>query len=111
MILGEVIGSVVSTRKDDSLVGLKLLIVQELTIDCEPTGSIVVAADAVGAGVQEIVLCASGSSARLTEVTKDRPVDAVIMAIVDSFEVEGDWRYKKTDDAAMAASRIPRSGS
>jgi microcompartment protein CcmK/EutM len=104
MILGEVIGSVVSTRKDDSLVGLKLLIVQELGVDCVPTGSVVVAADAVGAGVHELVLCASGSSARLTDMTKDRPVDTVIMAIVDSFEIDGVWRYKKLEGAVGATS-------
>ena len=110
MILGEVIGSVVSSRKDDSLVGLKLLIVQELTVGCAPTGSIVVAADAVGAGVHEIVLCASGSSARLTEVTKDRPVDTVIMAIVDSFDVDGEWRYRKENGLPRDAPAPARRG-
>lgn len=107
MILGQVIGSIVSTRKDESLVGLKLLLVQELTVDLAPTGGVVVAADAVGAGVDEVVLCASGSSARLTDVTKDRPVDTVIMAIVDSFDVHGEWRYNKFADAVASA----RSGS
>ena len=59
------------------------------------TGKLVVAADAVGAGEGEVVLYASGSSARQTVATKDRPVDAVIMAIVDEVEVGGDRRYVK----------------
>jgi carbon dioxide concentrating mechanism protein CcmL len=59
------------------------------------TGSLVVAIDAVGAGVGEVVLYASGSSARQTRVTKDRPVDATIMAIVDSIELEGRETYTK----------------
>ena len=105
MMLGEVIGSVVSSRKDESLMGLTLLLVQEVSVGLTPTGSVVVAVDAVGAGVGEVVLCASGSSARLTEVTKDRPVDTVIMAIVDSFDIGGDWRYKKEDGPIAAADR------
>jgi microcompartment protein CcmK/EutM len=107
MILGQVIGSVVSTRKDESLVGLTLLLVQELTVDLTPTGSVVIAADAVGAGNDEVVLCASGSSARLTEVTKDRPVDTVIMAIVDSFDVHGEWRFNKFDHAVASRGARP----
>ncbi len=89
MKLGKVIGSVVATRKDPSLEGVKFLIVQNLTLDLEPDGSYVIAVDAVGAGAREVVLYASGSSARQTRLTKDRPVDAVIMAIVDSFDADG----------------------
>lgn len=89
MKLGRVIGSVVSTRKDPSLDSLKLLIVENLTTALEREGGYVVAVDSVGAGVGEVVLYATGSSARLTAVTKDRPVDAVIMAIVDSFDIDG----------------------
>jgi microcompartment protein CcmK/EutM len=59
----------------------------------------VVAVDAVGAGVGEVVLYASGSSARQTEVTRDRPCDAVIMAIVDSWDVGGEVRYNKGEEA------------
>lgn len=84
MILGRVCGTVVCTRKDDSLIGLKFLIVEELTLDGQkPTGRHVVAADAVGAGASEKVLVVSGSSARLTETTQKKPVDAAINAIVD----------------------------
>ncbi|MCC6319208.1 MAG: EutN/CcmL family microcompartment protein [Gemmatimonadaceae bacterium] len=89
MKLGRVSGTVVSTRKDPSLESLKLLIVENVTTGLEKEGGYVVAVDSVGAGVGEVVLYASGSSARLTNVTRDRPVDAVIMAIVDSFDVEG----------------------
>ena len=64
-------------------------------VEGKPTGSLVVAIDAVGAGVGEVVLYASGSSARQTQVTKDRPVDATIMAIVDSIVHEGRQTYAK----------------
>ena len=89
MLLGKVIGTVWATRKDEKLVGMTFLIVREIDLDGAPQSNYVVAADAVGAGVGEVVLYATGSSARLTPVTKDRPVDAVVMAIVDSFDVEG----------------------
>jgi len=89
MKLGRVIGSVVATRKDTSLEGTKLLVVENLTLDLKAEGGYVVAVDAVGSGAGEVVLYASGSSARQTPVTKDRPVDAVIMAIVDSFDAHG----------------------
>jgi len=89
MKMGRVIGSVVSTRKDPKLSGLKLLIVENLTLDLEPEGGYVVAVDAVGAGAREVVLYATGSSARQTEQTRDRPVDAVIMAILDQYDVNG----------------------
>jgi microcompartment protein CcmK/EutM len=72
-----------------------MLIVQQIGTDNQPTGGYVVGVDTVGAGVGEIVLYASGSSARQTEITKDRPCDAVIMAIVDTWEVGGDEIYHK----------------
>jgi microcompartment protein CcmK/EutM len=89
MKLGRIVGTVVSTRKDPSLESLKLLIVENLTTELAREGGYVVAVDSVGAGRGEVILYATGSSARLTASTKDRPVDAVIMAIVDSFDVEG----------------------
>lgn len=89
MKLGRIVGTVVSTRKDPSLESLKLLVVENLTTGLEKEGGYVIAVDSVGAGVGEVILYATGSSARQTAVTKDRPVDAVIMAIVDSFDVEG----------------------
>ena len=95
MLLGKVVGTVVSTRKEQELEGLKFLLVRGLDTDGKPTSTLVVAVDAVGAGVDEVVLYASGSSARQTEMTKDRPVDAVIMAIVDQLEVSGALKYVK----------------
>src|SRR6185436_8518923 len=95
MVLGKVVGTVVSTKKEDELTGLKFLLVKACDADGKPTGSTVVAVDAVGAGVGEVVLYASGSSARQTKVTKDRPVDATIMAIVDQVEIDGERRYNK----------------
>ena len=95
MLLGKVIGTVVASRKEATLEGLKLLLVQSCDVDGKPSGASVVAADAVGAGVGEVVLYASGSSARQTEVTTNRPVDATIMAIVDSVVAGGEQRYRK----------------
>lgn len=87
MIVGKVIGTVVSTKKDPKLEGLKMLVVQQTDLAGSPKGGQVVAIDSVGAGLGEVVLCASGSSARQTEATQNRPVDTVIMAIVDQIEV------------------------
>jgi microcompartment protein CcmK/EutM len=95
MLLGKVVGTVVSTKKEPTLDGSTFLIVRGLDVEGKPTSSLVVAVDAVGAGVGEVVLYASGSSARQTEMTKDRPVDAVIMAIVDQLEVGGTLTYVK----------------
>jgi microcompartment protein CcmK/EutM len=95
MHLGKVVGTVVSTRKDEKLVGTKLQIVRQLDLLGQETGAFVVAVDAVGAGQGEVVLYASGSSARQTTITADRPADAVIMAIVDSVEIEGQTTYTK----------------
>jgi carbon dioxide concentrating mechanism protein CcmL len=95
MFLARIIGTVVSTQKEASLEGLRFMLLQPLDEKGKPTGSHVVAVDAVGAGVDEVVLYASGSSARQTVVTDKRPCDAVIMAIVDSWEVGGKERYKK----------------
>jgi microcompartment protein CcmK/EutM len=96
MVLGLVVGTVVSTRKEQELTSLKFLLVKPCDVNGQPTSAQpVVAVDAVGAGVGEVVLYASGSSARQTVVTKDRPVDATIMAIVDSVEQDGQLRYQK----------------
>lgn len=79
--------------------GMKFLVVGQIDESNEATGSYVVAVDAVGAGVGEVVLYASGSSARQTELTRDRPCDAVIMAIVDSWDVGGEVKYHKGEEA------------
>ena len=96
MTLGKVVGTVVATQKDSGLDGFKLQIVQTLDLpSLEPKASFVVAVDAVGAGDGEVVLCCSGSSARMTSATENRPVDAVIVAIVDAAEIDGEAIYRK----------------
>jgi microcompartment protein CcmK/EutM len=95
MLMGKVVGTVVSTRKEQELEGLKLLVLRGMDLEGKVTGPVVVAVDAVGAGVGEVVLYCSGSSARQTQVTKDRPVDATVMAIVDQLEVGGTLKYVK----------------
>jgi microcompartment protein CcmK/EutM len=111
MKLGKVVGTIVSTRKDEKIEGLKLFLVQDLSPDAkaspdpkehDPKGAalkereaFVVAADAMGAGVGEVVLYASGSSARQTKMTDGRPIDAVIMAIVDTVDMQGRLLYDK----------------
>jgi len=95
MILAKVIGTVVASQKEQSMDGLKFLMLQRVDLDGRKTEGFVVAADAVGAGIGEIVLYASGSSARQTVLTDKRPCDAVVMAIVDNWEVGGDIKYKK----------------
>lgn len=95
MQIGKIIGTVVSSHKENKLAGLKFQVVKFLDLDLKPAGGSVVAVDGVGAGVGEVVLVAAGSSARLTPFTEGRPVDAVIMAIVDVLEVEGQERYSK----------------
>jgi microcompartment protein CcmK/EutM len=98
MKLGRVVGTVVASRKDEKLEGLRLYMVQDLSLSMQGKESFVVAADSVGAGVNEVVLYASGSSARQTKQTDARPVDAVIMAIVDTVEVNGAVAFDKTGD-------------
>lgn len=95
MILAKVVGTVVSTQKEKSMEGLKFLILQQIDLKGNNKGGFVVAADAVGAGIGEIVLYASGSSARQTIKTDKRPCDAVVMAIVDNWEINGEIKYKK----------------
>ncbi len=95
MNLGRVTGTLVATRKEPMLEGLPLLVVRQLNAEGEPTGGYVVAVDSVGAGVDEIVLYASGSAARQTETTRDKACDAVIMAIVDQWDLDGETVYVK----------------
>ena len=95
MRLGRIVGNVVSTRKDDKIVGLKLYVVRDLSLDLSDQASFVVAADSVGAGLGEVVLYASGSSARQTKATEKRPVDHCVMAIVDELDVHGQLIYNK----------------
>jgi microcompartment protein CcmK/EutM len=95
MILAKVVGTLVSTRKEESMDGLKFLVLQRVNLDGDPDDGFVIAADVVDAGVGEMVMYASGSSARQTVQTNKRPCDAVVMAIVDNWEVDGKFKYKK----------------
>jgi len=95
VLLGRVAGTLVATDKEPTMEGLKFLVIKQIDVDESETGGYVIAADAVGAGVGEIVMFATGSSARQTAMTRDRPCDAVVMAIVDTWEVGGDVKYTK----------------
>ena len=104
MQLGRIVGTVIATQKDEKLEGLRLHVVRNLVSQpgakgdkptLQETNTIVVAIDSVGAGVGEVVLYATGSSARQTTSTKDRPCDAVIMAIVDQIETSEGSLYQK----------------
>ena len=98
MQLAKVVGTVVATQKVQTMDGLRLMVLRQVDVDGKESGGHLVAADAVGAGVGEIVLYATGSSARQTVATDKRPCDAVIMAIVDQWEVGGQTKYKKGRD-------------
>ena len=98
MNLGKVAGTVVSTHIVESMQGVKLLLVKYIDEQGQETGSQVVAADSVGAGPHEVVLVATGSSARQTTITDKKPWDAVIMAIVDSWSLGDKDMYRKADD-------------
>jgi microcompartment protein CcmK/EutM len=95
MIIAQIVGTVVSTRKDEKLEGLKFYIVKELTPQLKPTGKDLVAVDIVGAGLDEVVLCAQGSSARQSPQTDGKPVDAAVMAIIDTMNVDSTPTYVK----------------
>ena len=87
MQLGRVIGDIVSTQKDDALLGLKLLVVQPITPQREPAGRALVAADAVGAGVGEIVFFVRGKEASFPFYPTEVPADAGIVGIVDHWDL------------------------
>jgi len=87
MIFAKVTGTVVSSQKDPNLSGKKLLLCKEVDKTGKPLKSYHVAVDAVQAGEGDLVLLAYGSSARMTEATKDSPIDAVVMAIIDKIEL------------------------
>lgn len=101
MFIGKVTGSVVSTHKIESVTGMKLLLVQAVNVkgdgpaslDMTPRTAVVV--DTVGAGEGELVMVTQGSSARLTDMTKNLPTDAVIVGIIDAIQVGNKEIYKK----------------
>ena len=96
MLIARVIGTTVSTIKDPKLSGQKLLILRQTDERGEAFGKPYVAIDTVDAGVGDLVLTAAGSSARQTATTKDTPVDAVIMSIIDSLQVDGEVVFRKS---------------
>ena len=102
MLIGKVVGSVVATQKDEKLEGRKLLVVQVHDFRDRPTEQYVVAVDAMQAGLGDMVLYDTGSSARQTTLTENRPCDAVIMAVVDSWDVGGENVYEKWAGAGAA---------
>ena len=95
MLLARVAGTLVATDKEPTLDGLSFRVLSQLDVDNRETGGYVVAVDAIGAGVGEVVMYATGSSARQTSATDGRPCDAVIMAIVDTWEIQGEEKYRK----------------
>ena len=98
MIVGKVVGTVVCTQKDHRMEGVKLLVVQPVSIaDLTHEGKPLVAVDTVGAGIDEIVMVCAGSSARQTSRTVNTPTDASIMGILDNIEVQGKVIYCKDE--------------
>lgn len=103
MFLARITGNVVSTQKVDSLIGQKLLIVEPLRVDeqdqkrLQPTGRSFVVVDTVGAGEGEVVLCVQGSSARFTPGTKELPIDAAVIGIVDTVQVHSRTVFSAAD--------------
>ena len=95
MLIAKVVGTTVSTIKDEKLMGRKLLVVRQTDERGGPVGKPYVAVDTVDAGAGDLVLTCAGSSARQTSITKDSPVDAVIMSIIDSLEVDGEVVFRK----------------
>jgi microcompartment protein CcmK/EutM len=95
MLIAKVIGTTVSTIKDEKIQGRKLLICRQTDEKGELIGKPYVAVDTVDAGVGDLVLTAHGSSARQTNITDKRPVDAVIMAMIDTLEVDGEITFQK----------------
>ena len=96
MLIAKVIGTTVSTIKDEKLLSKKLLILRQTDESGNPAGKPYVAVDTVDAGIGDLVLTCAGSSARQTDITKDTPVDAVIMAVIDSLEVDGTVTFRKS---------------
>ncbi|MBL4848158.1 MAG: EutN/CcmL family microcompartment protein [Planctomycetes bacterium] len=103
MFLGRVIGTVWATRKDPRLEGLKLLVVRELDTELKPQQRFVIAVDVVQAGVGDVVLVSQGSAARQSPLVEGRPIDALIMAVVDDLQVCDPQEL----EASYAARRDP----
>ena len=96
MLIAKVVGDVVASHKAEGLTGHKLLLVQPLDVKGAPKGNQFVASDSVGAGPGEWVIVCQGSSARMTPVSEGKPVDAVVIGIIDSITFEGDEVFRKS---------------
>ena len=102
MFVAKVTGAVVSTQKVDSIVGYKLLVVEPYRLDnktrkkLNTTGRTFIAVDTLGAGEGDYVLITQGSSARLTEETRDLPIDTVVVCIVDNVHVDNHSVYERS---------------
>lgn len=96
MRIAKVVGVTISTMKQEKLHARKLLVVRETDETGQVVGKPIVAVDVVDAGVGDLVLIAQGSAARQTDMTDRSPVDAVIMAVIDSLEVDGDVTFRKS---------------
>jgi carbon dioxide concentrating mechanism protein CcmL len=97
MQIARVRGTVVSTQKEPSMTGVKFLVVQFIDEDGQPSSGYEVAADNVGAGLGEWVLVSRGSAARQVPGSEKRPVDAVVVGIIDTVTVENRSLYSKRD--------------
>jgi microcompartment protein CcmK/EutM len=106
MVIGEVIGTVVATRKTDDMQGLPLRIARRLTTDGATTDSYIVAVDVVGASEGEVVLITTGSAARNTQLTDSRPVDAILIAIVDTWQEDGVVKYTTIEDTVLPSAPV-----
>jgi len=95
MIFGRVAGTVVLTRRADTVPGARFLLVEACSAGLEGRGEYLVAVDVVGAGEGELVMLAQGPSARNTELTEKRAVDALICGIVDLVEQDGRVVFRK----------------
>ncbi|MCK5768070.1 MAG: EutN/CcmL family microcompartment protein [Candidatus Atribacteria bacterium] len=96
MILAKVVGTVVSTRKEPKIEGLKFLLLEKIDpSNMQGKKDYLVAIDSVGAGLGEIVFYVTGSSSRMTGTTEGKPSDATIISIVDSIDIAGEYVYKK----------------
>ena len=99
MLLARVSGTIVATQKSESLEGMRLLLLEKIdAATMKGKGDFLIALDAVGANVEEIVFYVTGSSARLTDTSKGKPTDSTIVGIVDNLEKEGQLIYQKSRD-------------
>lgn len=106
MILGRVIGKAVASRKDEKLLGTKLLLVEEVDPRGAGSGDLAVVADHLGAGPGDVVLVTQGSAARFTSVTSEKPVDALVVGIVDTIRLDGEQTFTK--DAGFQTTGVGR---